>query len=267
MASTISVENARFGYGEKDVFRDVNLSVSEGEILCLLGPNGCGKTTLLKCIAGAMRLKGGYVYLNGRDTTSLSVTEVARNVGFVFQEHTVVFPFTVLELVRMGRTPHLGLLSAPSSRDTEIAEEALETVGIWPLKDKPYTQMSGGERQLALIARALTQQPQVLLLDEPTSHLDFGNQVLILKIVRRLVKQRGLSVLMATHFPNHAMLVSSKVVLMKHGELSTIGDPDITITEANLRMLYGIEVKIVCLGDRSSGQSRVVVPMMDPTDD
>jgi iron complex transport system ATP-binding protein len=263
MGATVELQKGGFGYANKEVFRDLNLKVEDGEILCLLGPNGCGKTTLLRCISGALGLNGGRVLLDGRDSASLDVTERARIIGFVFQEHTIAFPFSVLEVVRMGRTPYLGLFATPSSRDTEIAEEALRTVGLWHLRDRPYTQVSGGERQLALIARALTQNPRLLLLDEPTSHLDFGNQILILRIVRRLVRERGLTVVMATHFPNHAMMVSDRVALMSRGGLDRTGDPVETMTEASLHSLYGVKVRIVSVPEEGGGSSRVIVPVMD----
>lgn len=262
MTVRMRLSNASFSYGEKRVFSDVSFDLERGEVLSLLGPNGCGKTTLLRCLNGSLRLDQGSVSLNGRDTTSLGSTEVAKVMGFVFQEHTVLFPYPVLEVVRMGRAPHLGFFSSPSTRDTEIAHEALETVGILHLSGKPYNQISGGERQLALIARALAQQPEILLLDEPTSHLDFGNQSLILQTIRRLARESNLSVVMTTHFPNHAVLVSSRVVLMKGGGFIAVGAPEEVIVESNLKELYGVEVKVVSVDDGRENKTKLVVPVM-----
>jgi iron complex transport system ATP-binding protein len=191
-----------------------------------------------------MKLKNGKVALSDSDIASMKIDEVARKIGFVFQEHTAPFPFSVLEVVRMGRAPHLKLFSTPSPRDTAIAEEKLNMVGMFHLKDKPYTQISGGERQLVLIARTLAQEPEIILMDEPTSHLDFRNQTIILQIVNRLA-QRGLAVLMTSHLPDHALLFSSRVALMKGGQFITTGKPTDVMTEDSLKEIYGIDVKMI----------------------
>src|ERR1700674_5318569 len=161
----------------------------------------------------------------------MAVDAIARQIGFVFQEHTPPFPFPVIEGVRMGRAPHLGFLSAPSARDTQIAEDALQLVGLHDVRDKPYTQLSGGERQLVLIARTLAQQPAVILLDEPTSHLDFHNEALVLAIVARLAAQ-GLAIAMTTHRPDHALVYATTVALMRGGSFLAVGLPSDVMSEA-----------------------------------
>jgi iron complex transport system ATP-binding protein len=253
MKSKLSLRNATFSYGKREIFSDLKLEVSQGDIFCLLGPNGCGKTTLLRCLNGALRLKKGSVWLDDGDISSLGIREIACLVGFVFQEHSVSLPYSVLELVLMGRAPHLGMFSTPSKKDTEIAEQALELVGISHLKDKRCTQISGGEKQLALIARTLAQETEVILLDEPTSHLDFKNQALVLRMIKKLAEQ-GLTIIMSSHFPNHAFLCSSRVAMMGGGRLIAVGNPEEAITEGNLRETYGIdEVKIYSVKDPESG--------------
>ncbi|OGO04846.1 MAG: hypothetical protein A2Y73_02625, partial [Chloroflexi bacterium RBG_13_56_8] len=217
MPHSLSIQAATFAYDRRPIFQDLSLELEPGCIAALLGPNGCGKTTLLRCLGGALRLQRGQVLLEGRDLWSYSETERARRIAFVFQEHRTVFPYSVLETVRMGRTPHLRFLGSPTRHDTEVAEHALEMVGCSYLRDQRYTEISGGERQLALIARALAQEPIALLLDEPTSHLDFGNQTLLLETVSRLAEEQGLAVLMSTHFPNHALLIAAVVHLMHAG--------------------------------------------------
>lgn len=261
----IRLRNGAFSYGQREIFHNLNLELAQGDIFCLLGANGCGKTTLLRCLNGLLSLKEGNVWLNGQEIASLSETERAKILGFVFQEHNFLFPYSVLETVCMGRAPHLGFFSSPSRKDTQIAERALEMVGLAHLKDKPCTEISGGERQLSLIARALAQEPAVLLLDEPTSHLDFGNQVLILETIRRLAQEKGLTVIMATHFPGHALLVSNKVALMKNGNFANVGRPEQVLTESNLKNLYGIDVKIVSVAGGACKRSQAIVPLLNGT--
>jgi iron complex transport system ATP-binding protein len=255
MRPAVHISNASFNYEDHMVFSDVNLDISPGEVLCLLGPNGCGKTTLLRCINGALKLRKGSIRLGEKDMSKMTSTDIAQRVGFVFQEHSAPFPYSVIDVVTMGRAPHLKLFSAPSSRDMKIADEALDTVGMQHLRNKPYTQISGGERQLVLIARTIAQEPDVILLDEPTSHLDIKNQTIILRMINRLAR-RGLSVLMSSHLPNHALLYSSRVVMMQEGGILAMGRPDEVISEENLRQIYGIDVKIFS-GSDGKGQERI----------
>ena len=258
----LTVSRAGFHYDSDRAsgFRDVSFSLEDGEVMSILGPNGCGKTTLLKCLNRLIKIGTGNVALNGRDMSTLPRVEIARHIGYVPQLHQPVFPFSVLDTVVTGRAPHLGLLASPGRRDVKIAEESLETMGICHLRDKPYTQLSGGERQLVIFARVLAQDPALLLLDEPTSHLDFGNQVRLLSIVDRLAAT-GLPIIMTSHFPDHAFLVSSKVALMKRGEFIDVGTPDAVITDGNLEQVYDIRVKVVNV---DSGVNRkVCVPVAD----
>jgi iron complex transport system ATP-binding protein len=259
----IRLRGGGFSYARHMVFQGLDLDLFEGDVTCLLGPNGCGKTTLLRCLNTILGLREGELWLNGQRADTLSETERARMMGFVFQEHTIRFSYSVLDIVLMGRAPHLGFLAAPSKRDREIAERALETIGVAHLRDKRYTEISGGERQLALIARALAQEPQILLLDEPTSHLDFGNQMLILETINRLVREEHIAVMMATHFPNHALLTSTKVLLMKDGGFIAEGSPQEVITGSHLKALYGVDVEVVAVGNGKGERDRVIVPLMN----
>ncbi|MGI6434387.1 MAG: ABC transporter ATP-binding protein [Syntrophomonadaceae bacterium] len=243
MTTKLSIRSASFSYGEKEVWRDINLDVKKGETICLLGPNGCGKTTLLNCIHGDLALKSGNIHINGRDVRTLSVTEVAKSMGYVFQEHSAPFPYSSLEVVRMGRAPHLGLFQAPSQQDTEMARSIMEEMGIGHLAAQRYTNISGGERQLVLIARTLCQEPEMILFDEPTSHLDFKNQALVLHTMNKL-NSRGLTIILTSHFPNHAWLLSSRVAMMGHNGFVAVGPVEEVMTEANLSDTYGIRVKV-----------------------
>ncbi len=245
MNKLLDVKNAEFSYnGKKSIFRNVNISIERGDVLCILGPNGTGKSTLVKCINSLLKLKGGEILLNNKNIYSIGKTELAKTIGYIPQSNGSTFAYSVLDVVLMGRAPHLSLTSVPGKNDYKIAEEALESLGILFLRDKAYTEISGGERQLVLMARALAQQPEILLLDEPTSHLDFGNQIRTLKVINELSK-KGLSVIMTSHFPDHAFLSSNKVAIMNQGTIMEMGKPEYVVTEENMKEAYGIDVKIL----------------------
>ncbi len=243
MATRVSIRSAAFSYGDKEVWRDISLDVEHGETICLLGPNGCGKTTLLNCIHGDLSVKAGKICIDGRDIKTMNVTEIARKMGYVFQEHSAPFPYSSLEVVRMGRAPHLGLFQAPTREDTEQALAIMTEMGIRHLAGKRYTNISGGERQLVLIARTLCQDPEIILFDEPTSHLDFKNQALVLQTINFLA-DRGLTIIMTSHFPNHAWLLSSRVAMMNNNGFVAIGPAEEVMTEENLSDTYGLNVKV-----------------------
>lgn len=263
MDAILRLSDASFSYGEHCIFAGLDLELAPGDVFCLLGPNGCGKTTLLRCLNGLLPLDKGTIRLNGQELGALDETARARVMGFVFQEHPALFPYTVLEMVVMGRAPHLGFLASPSRRDLEIAEQALARVGMAHLRHQRYTEISGGERQLVLVARALAQEPAILLLDEPTSHLDYGHQMSVLQTIRGLVEMQALTVLMATHSPDHALLIANRVALMKEGRFIATGAPDEVISEENLQALYGVRVKITTVENDGSGPARrAVVPLL-----
>ena len=239
----IEVRGGSFRYGDRPVFNAIDLDVDPGEVLTILGPNGCGKSTLLRCIGGALTLAQGTVRIGDADLARLDPSARARKVGFLFQDHVPSFPFKVVDLASMGRTPHLGFFGTPSPRDRTLAEEALEKVGIRHLADRPYTELSGGERQLVLLARTLVQNPEVILLDEPTSHLDIKNQVRCLKTIG-LLKDAGATLIMTTHDPNHAFLFSGRVALMRPGGAILVGPAADVINDDTLSATYGIDIGV-----------------------
>lgn len=256
----IKIRGAACRFDEHLVFTGIDLDVYPGEVLTVLGPNGCGKSSLLRCMGGALRLSQGTVHFNDVDVSTLDATARARKVGILFQDHTPSFPFTVLDVVIMGRTPYLGRFGAPSPKDAALAEEALDKVGMRDLKEKPYTEVSGGERQLVLLARTLVQQPEVILLDEPTAHLDFKNQTLSLKAIAALAAQ-GLTMVMTTHDPNHAFLLPGRVAMMQPGGAIIVGRASELITEAALSATYGIGISVLSVPARaSSGEFRFCSP-------
>ena len=250
---TLAIENLAFGYRNKPVGHDVSFTVAAGETLGLLGPNGCGKTTLFRTILGLLTPQGGRVVLEGDDITTLSRAAIARQIGYVPQAHTGYFPFAVRDIVLMGRTAHLGLFAAPTERDRAIAERMLDTLGIVHLADRSYTQISGGERQLALIARALTQEPRILVMDEPTANLDFGNQVRVLERIRAL-SRGGIAVILSTHDPDQAFQCCDRVVLLHQGRMIDCAPPEQAITSDSLRKLYGVDVAVIELDSTEVGR-------------
>ena len=182
------------------------------------------------------------------ELANFKLHECARRIGYVPQGLTSAFPFRVKDIIVMGRAPHLSILASPSKRDMDMAYEAMETTGISHLADRPCNAVSGGEWQLTLIARSLVQKPQILLLDEPTSHLDLGNQMRILQVIKELTSD-GMTIIMASHFPDHAFLVAHTVAILNKGKIVELGAPDDVITEENLRSTYGVEVRVVCAGE------------------
>jgi iron complex transport system ATP-binding protein len=251
MTALLDIRNLAFSYtgaAPHDVFREVSFSVSSGDIFCLLGPNGTGKSTLLKCASNVLQGWHGSIRLEGHDIAGMKTAEVAKSIGYVPQNQTSAFPFQVRDIVVMGRAPHLAVFASPSDQDREIAHTAMETVGILSLADRPCTTLSGGEWQLTLIARALAQEPRIMVLDEPTSHLDMGNQVRILRVVKSLA-EAGMAIIMATHFPDHAFIAATEVAIMNRGGLSRKGSPETVITGENMRDAYGVEVKVLHVGD------------------
>ncbi len=245
----------RHHHAPRAVVHDVSFSVANGNIAVLLGPNGSGKTTLFKCLAGLWKPAGGRVLLNGTDIADLSFRERALLLALVPQDHTPPFPYTALEAVIMGRAPHVGLYASPSAEDENKALAALETVGIAHLADRAYTRISGGERQLTLIARALAQEAPILLLDEPTSHLDFRNQHAVLSLVRRVAEDKGLTVFMTLHDPNLAAHFAHQVLLLKEGCIIADGTPDRVLTARHLEHLYGVAIGIM-----TDAKRRLVYP-------
>lgn len=237
----LQVEDLAFGYGRGTVGSGVSFGLASGEIVCLLGPNGGGKTTLLKTLLGLLPARAGRIRLDGADLSRLSRGEIARALAAVPQAHAAYFPFTVRDMVVMGRASRLGPFAAPGASDHAAAERALATLGIGHLAGAVYTEISGGERQLALIARALSGEPRLLVMDEPTASLDFGNQARVLSQIRRLARD-GIAVLFSTHDPGHALLCADRVIALHAGRLAADGPSAATVTPALLRMLYGIDV-------------------------
>ncbi|MEC0182845.1 ABC transporter ATP-binding protein [Paenibacillus peoriae] len=262
---TFSINNAVCGYSHKrPVLRQINFSVETGEVICILGANGAGKSTLFKSILGLIPLLDGSVTVDGANIAQWSRAEVARTIGYIPQANNPPFSYSVLDVILMGRTAHLGVFQSPTMDDEALADEMMAQLGIEELAGRRFLELSGGQKQLVMIARALIQQPRVLIMDEPTAALDFGNQQLVLQQVSRL-SAMGLTIIMASHFPDHAFLYSHKVLLIKDGGIYASGPPDEVITEDSLRLLYKVDSKIVHTGITSrttlGTDIKIVVPL------
>src|SRR3954451_15693963 len=249
---TLAGRDLTIGYSDHVVGRDLNVALATGEVLALLGPNGGGKTTLLKTLLGILTPQAGEVMIGGRSLARISIGERARLIAYVPQAHVPTFAFTVETVVLMGRTAHGNLFSRPSAHDRMVAARVLEQFGIAQLAPRPYTMISGGERQLVLLARALAQEPQFVVLDEPTASLDFGNQGKVMREIRALAAS-GLGVLFTTHDPNHAMRAADRAYLLKQGSRLAAGVASSVLNQTQLEALYGPPVDV--LTDTVSGAS------------
>ncbi len=252
----LDVDQIAFGYGGRLVGQDISFTLEENEVLVLFGPNGAGKTTLFKTLLGLVPLRAGTIRLDGRPIGAWSGRERASRIAYVPQAHAALFPFTVEDLVLMGRAPHVGLFATPGRRDREVAAATLERLGIGHLASRAYTEISGGERQIALIARALAQEPSILVMDEPTASLDYGHQMRVLDRVRELAGE-GVSIVLSTHNPDHAFRVADRVALVFQSRIAALGPPETVLTADALKQLYDIDVVI---GTLAGSDARLCAP-------
>ncbi len=271
----LAVSGVSAGYGDLAVLRDVSFEVRRGSIVALLGPNGCGKTTLLRIIGKLHQATAGAVAVGGRDLASLNQHELSRVMASVAQAQRTSFPFSVLDVLLTGRMPYVSMLSAPGESDRAICREVLDWFGIRHLEHKSVTRLSGGERQLVMIARALAQKPRMLLLDEPTTYLDLHNRVRVLETIGRLVHDQDLTVLMTIHDPNEALTYADRAVLLRKlaalegadpsavkavrpGPMTSMiatGSPPDVLTPANVAEAYGVDVDVI-----EHAHRRLIVP-------
>lgn len=256
-----TIENGCFAYdASRTILQDVCVQLDGAEILTVLGSNGVGKTTLMKCMLGLLKWTSGRSCADGEDVRRIPHAQLWKRIGYVPQAKQAVFAYTVEEMVLLGRSAHLGLAKQPRAEDREIALSCLRDVGIERLKGRLISRISGGELQMVLIARALATQPQMLILDEPESNLDFRNQLIVLKTISDLRRERGLSFIVNTHYPEHAISISDKTLLLTGGGRSICGKTADVITEQNLRNAFAVDVCIRDL-DVQNGKYTCVLPL------
>lgn len=245
----VEIENASFGYEKKLIFEDVSIKIKEKEIFCLMGRNGCGKSTLIDSILNINKISNGSIEINGKNLKDYSTQELAKNISYVPQIHNKSFPYTVWQVVLMGRTVYTKSFGRFSYEDEEIARNVMKKVGISHLADRPYTYLSGGEMQMVMLARALVQDTSIIIMDEPTAYLDFYNELLFLENVISLVKNEEKTVIMATHNPNQAFFIEKKQIpirvgLMRNGKINIVGSPSEIINSENIKSVYNVNSKI-----------------------
>lgn len=240
------VKDGCFSYLKEDIVLDhVSLCADEGQVISILGPNGGGKTTLLKCMLGFLKFAEGTVLVDGVSEKEMKQNEFWQKVAYVPQARTQTFPYLVRETVLMGRSPYLSMFQMPSAKDKEIAEDAMKRAGILNLADKSCAEISGGELQLVLIARALASKPEMLVMDEPETGLDFRNQLLVLNMIKKLSKEEHLSVIFNTHYPEHALEVSDHTLLLMKNGNSMFGKTKDILNEKNMCEAFGVNIKII----------------------
>ena len=256
-------ENISFAYKKEHlILNDISLEVNSGEIVCVLGPNGTGKTTILRCLLGFNKPSKGKITIDGKQMHELGVKNRAKCLAYVPQYSSLSFPYTVKEVVLMGRTAYLSYGMPFSKVDYDFAIKTIDRLGISHISDSLYNELSGGQKQMVLLARALTQDAKILIMDEPTANLDYSNQVKMLETIKQLVNE-GYGILMTSHFPDHAFLTESRVILMKGGKKLYDGNPDEIITTESLTNLYQTSVEVSEINIKAYEKSiKVCVPIL-----
>ncbi len=258
---SLKAENVTCGYHGVPVLENVSLEVEQGQVVCLLGPNGVGKTTLFDSLLGFLPLISGQVDVDGQARSSYSRRQFAQKVAYVPQLHESAFAYSVIDVVLTGCASRLGWFSTPARADYDRADRMLDELGVSYLRNSLFTEISGGEQQMVLIARSLMQDSRILVMDEPAAALDFGNQVSVLSCIKGMAA-RGHGIIMTTHNPDHAFLCCTDAVLITKDKQLIAGSVESVVTEKNLRQAYGIDVKVVETVDRRGKPVSTCVPLL-----
>ena len=256
----LTIENVFGGYGNGDVLKGISCNADYGDVLCLLGPNGCGKTTLFRMMLGTLPVTDGKISIDGKNIHDFTTKALANMIAYIPQYHSPVFAYTVLDVVIMGRASHFSAFETPKEPDREAAFSALEKVNALHLANKKYTSLSGGQRQLVLIARAICQSAKIFIMDEPAANLDYANHQLLMNVISGLARQ-GYCIIMSTHSPEHPFSVGTKVLLMKTGKVVGFGTPKEVITSETLRSVYDIEMDVITAHDRYGCERTICLPV------
>lgn len=259
----LSVRDLSFFYRpDRVILKNISFDLESRDILCLLGPNGTGKTTLLRCLLSLNKMKNGNIELDGTNIKNYSINKRAQLMAYVPQATGMAFPYEAREIVLMGRVAHLATGGRPTKYDRKVADEAMDRLGILHKSRSLFSEMSGGEKQMLLVARALAQQARILVMDEPTANLDYSNQVKMLQVIKNLAEQ-GYSILMTSHFPDHAFLACNRVILMSEGIIMAQGLPDEIVTTDNLSRLYSTPVCVTTATLHDHNMiTKVCIPVM-----
>ena len=257
----LQTQNLCFAYGRQQVLHNIGFSIESGSVTCLMGPNGSGKTTLLDCFMRINKPQSGSIELYDKPLASYKSTELAKHIAYIPQIHSVTFPYTVREVIMMGRMSYASTFGEPGEDDKAACEEAIRLMGLEGFAERPYSKLSGGEIRLVLLARALCQRSEIILMDEPTAYLDFHNEMFFLESVASMVRQKGISVIMSTHSPNHGFFFESKAlntkaVLLSKGRILQCGTPSEVITEENMASVFHVVSKIY---DDESGKTVAII--------
>ncbi|MBV7273516.1 ABC transporter ATP-binding protein [Clostridium sp. PL3] len=253
---SIEVSKLSFSYGDQLIFDDISFTAHDNQLLSIIGSNGAGKSTMFRCMLGLLNGYEGKVLFNGTDIKGLSIKEMAKLVAYIPQSHYPSFNFSVFDMVLMGTTTQVSSIASPGEKQIRNAQAALERMGIEHIKNRGYTHISGGERQLVLIARALVQEAKVLIMDEPTANLDFGNQIRVMSEIKSLTRD-GYTIIQSTHNPEQAFQFSDSVLALKNGKILAGGAPADIFTEPLIQTLYGIDVEMQTLYE---GKVKVCIP-------
>ena len=244
----LEVENLQFSYGARQVLGGISFQAGQEELIFVLGANGAGKTTLFRCMLGLLHGYRGRILLDGQNVAALPAKELARRIAFIPQFHNPVFAYTALDMVLMGTNHRLSTFASPGRREREIAIQAMEQLGIEDFAGRNFQELSGGEQQLVLVARALAQEAKILLMDEPTSALDYGNQLRVLEKVSAL-RAQGYTILLSCHNPQLAMLYARRVIALHDGRIAADGAPETALNPQLIRLLYGVEANFLQMPD------------------
>lgn len=256
----LAAHNISSGYERTPAIRDVTLTVGDGEVVGVLGPNGSGKTTLFRTLLRFLPLMSGSVTIDGADTRTMRAADFARKVSYIPQSNETVFPYTVTEMAMMGRACHVPMFGVPDAEDQKIVEQSLDMLGISGLRDRRFTELSGGQQRLVLIARAISQQARILIMDEPSSDLDYANQQLVQNTILDL-KAQGYGIVLSTHAPEYPYSIATKVLLLNNGSVVSSGSPDEALTPETLTQAFGVPMDVISVTDSSGKERKMCVPL------